>query len=228
MALTITYSIFLLAMLFVIISLPFLIILIALIIYKKKIGISFKISGFYQLSDFIFVLEDEKIKLEIWIEKIQIKLVWMRIRLLISGFKCGSFIKYTSPEPEISLNSSTRETLTKSKIPHATKKAEKILEDIKNKFWSISNKQLSKRVKNLYDTHGEALKSLDDLLEQSMSGYRISDLVRKILQFVDIEVNDIQAKIQFELTKDCIHLVSVGKILIGVVKDETKVFKINF
>jgi hypothetical protein len=238
--LTITNYIFLFAMLFVIACLPFLIILIALIILKKKIGISFKISGFYQLSDFLFELEDEKIKFEIFIEKIQIKLVWLRIRILISGIKCSCYIKTSSPDP---FQSGVQEFNRKLNTLNTFNDSEKVLENIKSKFWSINNnlynnfnnnlynnnknQHLSKRVKNLYDPNGDALKSLDELVEHYPQANRISDIVRKILLFVDIEVSEIQAKIKFEMTKDSTHLVTLGKIIIGVVKGETKVKQFN-
>ena len=80
--------IFLISFIFIVITLPFLLIFFVFYILSSKFKFTFKINGFYKISNILFEYHNELIKIQLKIEKIELILIWLRLRLLISGIDC--------------------------------------------------------------------------------------------------------------------------------------------
>ena len=73
------------ALIFLILTLPALILITAFYLISKKFYFGFKVVGYLKFKDLIFLYENESIQINLKLENFQIYLIWLRCRIFFKG-----------------------------------------------------------------------------------------------------------------------------------------------
>jgi hypothetical protein len=79
--------IFSLSAIFILITFPFILVSVFLYIFSTKFKLTFRITGFYKISDLHFLFENHIIKIDVQVKEIRFKLIWFRLRFSVSGVR---------------------------------------------------------------------------------------------------------------------------------------------
>jgi hypothetical protein len=219
---------FFLCLIFMIITIPFVIVIIVLSMMKKKFVFYFQF-GFYKITNFIFIYENEIFKIELLIDKIELKLVWFRIRFHISGIKALAEIKTGSlAEFSKGMNLDLKNNIKGDELNSFSRSdsmeffSEIFLKN-KNKFYNLINK--SKLCKNAGKSTKFNLNSkyVDHILKNKKKNIKFYEkIIRSMLSYFDVELENVNAVVKLT-DREFYHNVSIGRILAGLVQGKNKV-----
>ena len=212
----------------ILITTPFIIISILLYFLSTKLKLTFKITGFYELSNILFAYENNLIKLELKIEKIELILIWLRLRVRICGVQ--SFIEMNNSHLLKKIKSMN---LKSKKIDDSLSSEIKIDVNLKEKFFLILReliekdsqikKNKNKQIRKMKDSNGN-FSGIENLIQDKRVNY-FYFLFKFILTLIDIEIRHVN--VVFKLKEnDGMYGINLAKTILGVVKCSDKVNKI--
>jgi hypothetical protein len=194
--------IFIFAGIFILFTIPFLIIILLLNILKLFIKISFKIKNLYSINDFTLIYINEFFSFFIYIENIKIILIWFRFRILIKNLKIN--LQLTKIENEETFK--YEKTTTKNFNNNISILKEKFSEILRNKMY-INNKGGAKLLKI------NEIENINELINKKKLNFK-DKIIYFLFKLFDINLLSIKFNIKFK-NNNYFNIISIRKILFG-------------
>jgi len=205
---------------------------------RKKFHLSYKL-GYYKIYDIFFFYENNFLKVEVFIQHIQIKLVWLRIRFSLVGARVITELKTrinphnAGEEKENSNEQLLNDGIKKTTPPIPSSDSfmkpsldEKFFEK-KDEFIRILKQLFQKQNysnENLkYTRIDKNLDSVEGILKNKKNDIKLLEkILRNFILLFDIQLKDIKIVLKIEERKFS-HKVSLENVLIGATNMKNKV-----
>jgi hypothetical protein len=213
-----------LAILFIIICIPPILLILFIYYLSGNYNFTFKVTGYLKFKDIHLTLETENMHLDVHVDIFQIYIIWLRLRVYIKGVKCTYKLK-GKDLPFL------RKDISKSDFidMFVIKKKEKsnnyqldLLEELKNKFFKIlKEKYIDKHSEENQPVREEyGVDSISFLKPAETT--RNEKILRNLLSLIDLLIENVD--VNFGLTNlNFYHKVTNRKMILGSIKGINKV-----
>ena len=195
--------IFIFAGIFILFTIPFLLIILFLNILKLFTKISFKIKNLYSINDLTLSYINEFYSFFIYIENIKIILIWFRFRILIKNLKINLQLTKIENEETFKYEKTTK---NKNFNHNISILKEKFSEILRNKMY-INNKNGAKLLKI------NEIENINELINKKKLNFK-DKIIYFLLKLFDINLLSIKFNIKFK-NNNYFNIISIRKILFG-------------
>ena len=209
---------FLPLLIFILLTLPFVIVSLILYWVATKFYFRFKL-GYYGVYDIFFFYEDDSFKFEIFIENIQIKIVLFRIRFFLCGLRAIIELKKNEKIPHSVEKSSNFSQTSNDDFFY---KKEEFYNILKNIFYNQKNLNYLKE-NSKFNPVNSNLDSVEGILKNKNNVIKFHErILRNIITYFDIEIKNVKSVLKISKRK-FYHILSVENILLGGTINKNKV-----